>query len=168
MQLLKGSGLTRLLSHSGCNDAALWIVWSVERTTGAAGVDLCAVAAIHAHDIKTKVAIPGARVLAVSRKPNPIRERRRSTRFRVSTRPVTPVRGIVRRRDVYRIKYPWPSAEGPRLPALGPLSRHCGASSTLTCSPRRGFPGPAALKVRQGQSYTWAILMDRRVRQSDW
>jgi hypothetical protein len=73
MQLLKGSGLTRLLSHSGCNDAALWIVWSVERTTGAAGVDLCAVAAIHAHDIKTKVAIPGARVLAVSRKPNRLR-----------------------------------------------------------------------------------------------
>lgn len=28
--------------------------------------------------------------------------------------------------------------------------------------------GPGALKGRQGQSYTWAILMDPRVRRSDW
>ena len=73
---------------SGCNDAALWIVWSVERTTGAAGVDLCAVAAIHAHDIKTKVAIPGARVLAVSRKPNPLRERPSAAGGSLCSRPV--------------------------------------------------------------------------------
>src|SRR5680860_238124 len=43
---------------SGCNDAALWIVWSVERTTGAAEVDLCAVKAIHAHGTKTKSQSP--------------------------------------------------------------------------------------------------------------
>ena len=29
-------------------------------------------------------------------------------------------------------------------------------------------PGPGALKDRQGSSYTWAILMDRRIRQGDW
>ena len=28
--------------------------------------------------------------------------------------------------------------------------------------------GPGALHRRQGPSYTWAILMDRRIRQSDW
>ena len=28
--------------------------------------------------------------------------------------------------------------------------------------------GPGALRGRQGQSYTWAILMDRRIRRSDW
>lgn len=28
--------------------------------------------------------------------------------------------------------------------------------------------GPAALKSRQGSSYTWAILMDARIRRSDW
>lgn len=28
--------------------------------------------------------------------------------------------------------------------------------------------GPGALKARQGSSYTWAILMDPRIRQSDW
>lgn len=28
--------------------------------------------------------------------------------------------------------------------------------------------GPGELKERQGSSYTWAILMDRRIRQSDW
>lgn len=28
--------------------------------------------------------------------------------------------------------------------------------------------GPGELKGRQGSSYTWAILMDRRIRQSDW
>jgi hypothetical protein len=28
--------------------------------------------------------------------------------------------------------------------------------------------GPGALKGRQGASYTWAILMDPRIRQSDW
>jgi hypothetical protein len=27
---------------------------------------------------------------------------------------------------------------------------------------------PGALKSRQGPSYTWAILMDRRIRLSDW
>lgn len=27
---------------------------------------------------------------------------------------------------------------------------------------------PGALKGRQGASYTWAILMDRRIRQGDW
>ena len=28
--------------------------------------------------------------------------------------------------------------------------------------------GPAELKGIQGMAYTWAILMDRRIRQSDW
>lgn len=28
--------------------------------------------------------------------------------------------------------------------------------------------GPGVLKGRQGASYTWAILMDSRVRQGDW
>lgn len=28
--------------------------------------------------------------------------------------------------------------------------------------------GPGDLKDRQGSSYTWAILMDRRIRQNDW
>jgi hypothetical protein len=28
--------------------------------------------------------------------------------------------------------------------------------------------GPGALKERQGSSYTWAILMDPRIRQADW
>ena len=28
--------------------------------------------------------------------------------------------------------------------------------------------GPAELKQRQGASYTWAILMDQRIRQSAW
>ena len=28
--------------------------------------------------------------------------------------------------------------------------------------------GPGALKDRQGPSYTWAILMDPRVRRHDW
>jgi len=28
--------------------------------------------------------------------------------------------------------------------------------------------GPGDLKDRQGPSYTWAILMDRRIRRSDW
>jgi hypothetical protein len=28
--------------------------------------------------------------------------------------------------------------------------------------------GPGELKGRQGPSYTWAILMDRRIRLSDW
>jgi hypothetical protein len=27
---------------------------------------------------------------------------------------------------------------------------------------------PGALRDRQGASYTWAILMDKRIRQSDW
>jgi len=40
------------------NDAAPWIVWSVDRTTGAAGVDLYAEAAIHAHGTKTKTQSP--------------------------------------------------------------------------------------------------------------
>lgn len=28
--------------------------------------------------------------------------------------------------------------------------------------------GPGALTGRQGPSYTWAILMDQRIRRSDW
>jgi hypothetical protein len=28
--------------------------------------------------------------------------------------------------------------------------------------------GPADLTERQGSSYTWAILMDRRIRGDDW
>jgi hypothetical protein len=28
--------------------------------------------------------------------------------------------------------------------------------------------GPGVLKERQGASYTWAILMDSRIRQQDW
>ncbi len=28
--------------------------------------------------------------------------------------------------------------------------------------------GPGAIADRQGQAYTWAILMDRRIRGSDW
>ena len=28
--------------------------------------------------------------------------------------------------------------------------------------------GPSDLKHRQGSSYTWAILMDRRIRSGDW
>jgi hypothetical protein len=28
--------------------------------------------------------------------------------------------------------------------------------------------GPGVLKDRQGSSYTWAILMDPRIRQTDW
>ncbi len=28
--------------------------------------------------------------------------------------------------------------------------------------------GPGALRGRQGASYTWAILMDRRIRSADW
>lgn len=28
--------------------------------------------------------------------------------------------------------------------------------------------GPAQLRGRQGASYTWAILMDPRIRQGDW
>ena len=28
--------------------------------------------------------------------------------------------------------------------------------------------GPGDLKERQGSSYTWAILMDPRIRRSDW
>ena len=28
--------------------------------------------------------------------------------------------------------------------------------------------GPGVLKGRQGASYTWAILMDPRIRQQDW
>src|SRR5680860_1074522 len=76
----------------GRNDAALWIVWSVERTTGAAGVDLRAVAAIQAHGTKTESQTPGARFLAVSRKPNLIRERRRSPYAHVFGRPIGPAR----------------------------------------------------------------------------
>ncbi|MGW5365981.1 hypothetical protein [Actinopolymorpha pittospori] len=29
-------------------------------------------------------------------------------------------------------------------------------------------PSPGVLKGRQGASYTWAILMDPRIRQDDW
>jgi hypothetical protein len=28
--------------------------------------------------------------------------------------------------------------------------------------------GPGAIKDRQGSAYTWAILMDPRIRQGDW
>jgi hypothetical protein len=28
--------------------------------------------------------------------------------------------------------------------------------------------GPGAIKDRQGSAYTWAILMDRRIRGTDW
>ena len=55
--------------QSGRNDAALWIVWSVERTMGAAGVDLCRGSDSRAWH-QDQIAIPGARVLAGSRKPN--------------------------------------------------------------------------------------------------
>lgn len=29
-------------------------------------------------------------------------------------------------------------------------------------------PKPSDIKDRQGSAYTWAILMDQRIRQSDW
>lgn len=28
--------------------------------------------------------------------------------------------------------------------------------------------GPGGIKDRQGSAYTWAILMDRRIRRTDW
>jgi hypothetical protein len=41
---------------------------------------------------------------------------------------------------------------------------------TNFCKAARLMPtdGPAAIKDRQGPAYTWAILMDDRIRVSDW
>ena len=44
------------------------------------------------------------------------------------------------------------------------------SSGVTTDVPRTEVPtaGPAQLQGLQGPSYTWAILMDARIRQDDW
>ena len=47
-------------------------------------------------------------------------------------------------------------------------NRNLSRTNFAKALPRLPAAGPGQLAGRQGASYTWAILMDPRVRQEDW
>jgi hypothetical protein len=46
--------------------------------------------------------------------------------------------------------------------------RHLSRTNFAKALPYMPTPGPAGIRERQGAAYTWAILMDDRIRAGDW
>ena len=48
------------------------------------------------------------------------------------------------------------------------INRSLSRTNFMKAAARMPTDGPGVLKDRQGSAYTWAILMDERIRGSDW
>lgn len=48
------------------------------------------------------------------------------------------------------------------------INRSLSKTNFAKAHARMPVDGPGDLKDRQGRSYTWAILMDERIRRGDW
>ncbi len=48
------------------------------------------------------------------------------------------------------------------------INRSLSRTNSMQAAAAMPADGPGAVKDRQGSAYTWAILMDERIRGSDW